>query len=181
MDNCAPSKGTCWKSNSERNRESSRTAPVPRRPPRTQVASRTETVEIQRLGSLDRATRSAGATASLSSSATSAEVSITTEIALRPVAEDLVVGTRIQQRHRGNPAREFPHSLHFVAPAEAALLPAEFGPHGVQHRGRDRDPIHLGQTRSGLMDFRILDVQRNRVLVLGHCSVSLYHILPIQI
>ena len=55
------SNATGWKRNSERNRLSSTSAPDPRRAVRTQVASKTDTVEIRRTGSFDTAALRAGA------------------------------------------------------------------------------------------------------------------------
>src|ERR1035441_3418290 len=100
MDSCSLSNGDCSKWNSEKKRVSSRTAAGPRRPPRTQVASRTDTVEISRTPSAPRALRRPEAGSSSSNRATRAEVSITNEITLRAVPEYLVRGAAIQQGQR---------------------------------------------------------------------------------
>src|SRR5438046_2796054 len=131
MDNCSVSKGTCWKWNSEKKRVSSRTAVGPRRAPMTQVASRADTVEMSRTDSTDKATRKAGASSSSWSTARSAEVSITNQVALGSVAEYLVVGAGVEHRQRRDAASKLLHSLHFIVDAMARVMAAEFCAEGI--------------------------------------------------
>src|SRR5271157_2167398 len=178
MESCSLSNGDCSKWNSEKKRVSSRTAAGPRRAPRTQVASRADTVEISRTSSAASARRRPEAVSSSSSSAIRAEVSITNQITLRAIPEYLVRGADIQQGQRRDAMGKLPHPLYFVVGPAPGIPTAEFGADGVEYSGSNGRVLELRQTRGGLIDLRILNVEGDGLLVPGHLlylCILFYH------